>query len=95
MLRRARATYEYRRSGGNALVAGRVLGHRDGTGALAMRNYVDISQVTERLSLPPPIAEPVEPRLRDTLPSTNAHASRAELSSNGNGHVDPSSIPLN
>lgn len=58
-LRRSRATDECRRhggiGGGGLAAAAKVLGHADLTGALALRNYIDRSQLTEELPLPPPI----------------------------------------
>src|SRR4030095_9450079 len=50
-LRRARATAEYRLNGASA--AGRVLGHADGTGALALKNYGDKSLLADRLPVAP------------------------------------------
>ncbi len=52
-LRRARATLEYQRGGPAA--AARVLGHADGTGQLAWKNYIDRSQLGDDLPLPPPL----------------------------------------
>lgn len=50
-LRRARATQECK-TGGPAAAA-RVLGHADGTGMLAWKNYIDRSQLDDQLPLPP------------------------------------------
>jgi integrase len=52
-MRRARATDEYKRRGPAA--AATVLGHADGTGQLAMRNYIDKSQLSDDIPMPPAI----------------------------------------
>jgi integrase len=101
-LRRARATDECRRNGGNPAAAARALGHADHTGALASRNYIDWSQVTDSLSLPPSIEAPLAPPTV-VSPSTNGngphngHAHRPDASEKpallvpgeSNGHASP------
>lgn len=52
-IRRAGATQVWKHHGPAA--AARYLGHADGTGALAWRNYIDRSQLDENLPLPPAI----------------------------------------
>jgi integrase len=52
-LRRARATQEAKLRGLEA--AAKILGHADATGGLAWRNYIDRSQLSDDLPMPPAI----------------------------------------
>jgi integrase len=98
-LRRARATAEYRING--AVAAGMVLGHSDGTGALAWRNYVDRGQLTASMDLPPalpPIVSRGCPTNVAPPPPGSAAASsqrrrrKARSLDTGNGHAKPPAL---
>ena len=90
-LRRARATAECRLNGPAA--AAKILGHADGTGALALKNYVDRSQLLENVALPPSLPAVALPNLGQSVRPQNEVGSRVN-GSNGE-HAVPLVPPTN